>query len=93
VHTKAGWASENSIPAEALRRATSRYERAESCKCPEGRNIKPSCMEQATEPKPPGSSSDRRRGRASTRSKLSIHEERTVKVAAHQTPMSESFTV
>jgi hypothetical protein len=56
-------------------------------------NIKPSCMEQATEPKPPGSSSDQRRGRASTRSKLSIHEERTVKVAAHQTPMSESFTV
>ena len=56
-------------------------------------NIKPSRMEQATEPKPPGSSSDQRRGRASTRSKLSIHEERTVKVAAHQTPMSESFTV
>ena len=45
-------------------------------------NIKPSGMEQATEPKPPGSSGDQRRGRGSTRSKLSIHEERTVKVAA-----------
>jgi len=43
-------------------------------------NIKPSGMEQATEPKPPGSSGDQRRGRGSTRSKLSIHEERTVKV-------------
>ena len=38
-------------------------------------------MEQATEPKPPGSSGDQR-GRGSTRSKLTIHEERTVKVAA-----------
>jgi hypothetical protein len=45
-------------------------------------NIKPSGMEQATEPKPPGSSGDQRRGRGSTRSKLSTHEERTVKVAA-----------
>src|SRR5580693_5074864 len=39
-------------------------------------NIKPSGMEQATEPKPPGSSG-KRRGRGSTRSRLSIHEERT----------------
>jgi len=45
-------------------------------------NIKPSGMEQATEPKPPGSSGNQRRGRGSTRSRLSIHEERTVKVAA-----------
>ena len=45
-------------------------------------NIKPSGMEQATEPKPPGSSGNQRRGRGSTRSKLSIHEKRTVKVAA-----------
>jgi hypothetical protein len=45
-------------------------------------NIKPSGMEQATEPKPPGSSGNQRRGRGSTRSKLSVHEERTVKVAA-----------
>ena len=45
-------------------------------------NIKPSGMEKATEPKPPGSSGNQRRGRGSTRSKLSIHEERTVKVAA-----------
>jgi hypothetical protein len=45
-------------------------------------NIKPSGMEQATEPKSPGSSGNQRRGRGSTRSKLSVHEERTVKVAA-----------
>lgn len=45
-------------------------------------NIKPSGMDQATEPKPPGSSGEQRRGRGSTRSKLSIHEERIVKVAA-----------
>jgi hypothetical protein len=44
-------------------------------------NIKPSGMEQGTEPKPPGSSSDRQRPRGGTRSKLAIHEERTVKVA------------
>jgi hypothetical protein len=45
-------------------------------------NIKPSGMEQATEPKPPGSSGNQKRPRGSTRSKLSIHEERAVKVAA-----------
>ncbi|HEY2227770.1 MAG TPA: hypothetical protein VGI22_08525, partial [Xanthobacteraceae bacterium] len=39
-------------------------------------------MERGTEPKPPGSSGDRKRPRGSTRSKLSIHEERTVEVAA-----------
>jgi len=44
-------------------------------------NIKPRGMEQATEPKPPGSSGEHRRRRGGTRSKLSIHEERTVKVA------------
>src|ERR1700694_263628 len=44
-------------------------------------NIKPSGMERGTDPKPPGSSGDRKRPRGSTRSKLSIHEERTVKVA------------
>jgi len=43
--------------------------------------IKPSGMEQGTEPKPPGTSGDRKRRRGSTRSKLSIHEERTVKMA------------
>ena len=42
--------------------------------------MRPSGMEQATEPQPPGSEPKRPRG--STRSKLSIHEERTVKVAA-----------
>jgi hypothetical protein len=45
-------------------------------------NIKPSGMEQATEPKPPGSSGNQKRPRGSTQSKLSIREERTVKVAA-----------
>jgi hypothetical protein len=45
-------------------------------------NIKPSGMERGTEPKPPGSSGDRKRPRGSTRSKLSIHEDRTVRVAA-----------
>jgi hypothetical protein len=45
-------------------------------------NIKPSGMEQSTEPKPPGSSGGHHRRRGGTRSKLSIHEEeRTVKVA------------
>ncbi len=44
-------------------------------------NLKPSGMERGTEPKPPGSSGDKKRPRGSTRSKLSIDEERTVKVA------------
>ena len=43
-------------------------------------NIKPSGMERGTEPKPPGSSGDRKRPRGSTRSKLTIDEERTIKV-------------
>jgi hypothetical protein len=45
-------------------------------------NLKPSGMERGTEPRPPGNSGDNKRPRGSTRSKLSIHEERTVKVAA-----------
>ena len=45
-------------------------------------NIKPSGMDRATEPKSPGSSGDRKRPRGSTRSKLTIHEERTVTAAA-----------
>jgi hypothetical protein len=45
-------------------------------------NLKPSGMERGTEPKPPGSSGERKRPRGSTRSKLAIHEERTVTVAA-----------
>jgi Transposase IS66 family len=44
--------------------------------------IKPSGMERGTEPKPPASPGDRKRPRGSTRSKLSIDEDRTVKVAA-----------
>src|SRR5260370_37920002 len=43
-------------------------------------NIKPSGMERGTEP--PGTSGERKRLRGSTRSKLAIHEERTVTVAA-----------
>jgi hypothetical protein len=44
-------------------------------------NIKPSGMERGTEPKPPGGSGDRKRPRGSTRSKLTVDEERTVQVA------------
>jgi hypothetical protein len=44
--------------------------------------IKPSGMEQGTEPKPPAGSGGTKRPRGSTRSKLTIDEERTVKVAA-----------
>src|SRR5437879_5273038 len=43
-------------------------------------NIKPSGMDKATEPKPGAGGEPRREG--SKTSKLSIHEERTVKVAA-----------
>jgi len=45
-------------------------------------NIKPSGMEQATDAKPPGGSGKERRRRGSTRSKLSIDEERKVKLTA-----------
>jgi hypothetical protein len=44
-------------------------------------NSKPSGMEQATDPKPPGSANERRR-RGSTRAKLTINEERKIKLAA-----------
>src|SRR5712671_3532073 len=42
-------------------------------------NIKPSGMERGTAPKPLGSSAKQKRGRGSTRSKITINEERTVK--------------
>jgi hypothetical protein len=45
-------------------------------------NIKPSGMERGTEPRQPGSSGDKKRPRGSTRSKLTIDEERTVELAA-----------
>lgn len=45
-------------------------------------NIKPSGMEKATEPKPPGNTGNKKRRRGSTRSRVTIDEERTVKVAA-----------
>jgi hypothetical protein len=45
-------------------------------------NIKPSGMERETEPKRPGGSGSQKRPRGSTRSKLSIDEERAIKVAA-----------
>jgi hypothetical protein len=51
-------------------------------------NIKPSGMDQATEPKPLSAGSEPRR-RGSTRSKLSIHEERIVEVAAR--PQGSQF--
>ena len=44
-------------------------------------NIKPSGMEQATDPKPPSSSAKRHR-RGSTRARLTIHEERKITLAA-----------
>lgn len=44
-------------------------------------NSKPSGMEQATDPKPPGRSNERRR-RGSTRAKLTINEERKIKLPA-----------
>lgn len=44
-------------------------------------NIKPSGMDKATEPKPPASGGERR-GRGSTRTKLVVHEERTLKAEA-----------
>src|SRR5271167_4050867 len=44
-------------------------------------NLKPSGMERGTEPKPSGTSGERKRPRGSTRSKLVIDEERTVTVA------------
>jgi len=43
-------------------------------------NIRPSGLEQGSEPKPPRSSGERKRPRSSTRSKLTVDEERTVKV-------------
>jgi hypothetical protein len=45
-------------------------------------NIKPSGMEKATEPKPPGNADGKKRRRGSTRSRLTIDEEQTVKIAA-----------
>ena len=45
-------------------------------------NRKPSGMEQATDPKPPGGSGNERRRRGSTRSKLTIDETRKLKLAA-----------
>jgi hypothetical protein len=44
-------------------------------------NIKPNGMEQATNSKPPGTSSERRR-RGSTRAKLTIHKERKIKAGS-----------
>src|SRR3974390_151688 len=56
-------------------------------------NLKPSGMERGTEPKPPGSSGDRKRPRGSTRSKLSIDEERTVRGgAAPRRPRFKGYT-
>ena len=45
-------------------------------------NLKPSGMERGTEPKPAGSGGEKKRPRGGTRSKLTVDEERTVKVTA-----------
>ena len=45
-------------------------------------NIKPSGMEKATEPKPDQTSGENGGKRGSTKSKLTIHEERTIKAVA-----------
>lgn len=45
-------------------------------------NSKPSGMEQATDPEPPGGSGKERRRRGSTRAKLTIDETREIKLAA-----------
>jgi hypothetical protein len=55
-------------------------------------NIKPSGMERGTEPKSPGSSGDRKRPRGSTRSKLAIHEERTVRAAPPRGSRFKGYT-
>src|SRR5438093_11386228 len=55
-------------------------------------NIKPSGMERGTEPKSPGSSGDRKRPRGCTRSKLAIHEERTVKAAPPRGSRFKGYT-
>jgi hypothetical protein len=55
-------------------------------------NIKPSGMERGTEQKSPGSSGDRKRPRGSTRSKLAIHEERTVKAAPPRGSRFKGYT-
>ena len=47
--------------------------------------IKPSGMERGTEPKPPGSSGDKKHPRGSTRSRLTIDEERIVKLTTPPT--------
>ena len=47
-------------------------------------NVKPSGMEQATEPKPPRG--DKKRGRGSTRDKLVIHEEHIIPIGATGAP-------
>ena len=55
-------------------------------------SLKPSGMEGGTELKSLGSSGDRKRPRGSTRSKLSIHEERTVKVMAPRGSRFKGYT-
>jgi len=55
-------------------------------------NLKPSGMERGTEPKPPGSCGERKRVRGSTRSKLAIHEERTVTLAPPRGSRFKGYT-
>jgi hypothetical protein len=55
-------------------------------------NIKPSGMDQATDPKPPGGSGDQRRPRGGTRSKLSIHAEQTIKAVPPRGSRFKGYT-
>jgi hypothetical protein len=55
-------------------------------------NLRPSGMERATEPKPPGSCGERKRVRGSTRSKLAIDEERTITLAPPRGSRFKGYT-
>src|SRR5437868_13004825 len=55
-------------------------------------NIKPSGMEKATEPKPDQVSGDKGRKRGSIKSKLTIHEEKTIKAAAPDGSRFKGYT-
>src|SRR6516162_11802186 len=55
-------------------------------------NLKPSGMERGTEPKPPGSCGEGKHPRGRTRSKLAIHEERTITLAPPRGSRFKGYT-